>query len=97
MDGEYDLSSYWFLVPALIIWLPIMLSYVWIAIGTTFLIMELIGKYGMKAITWVQELAEKFLEQNSKLYDGYFKVAAILSYILMGFIFLCRIIGVEIK
>lgn len=74
-----------------------MLSYVWIAIGTTFSIMELIGKYGMKAITWVQELVKKFLKQNSKLYDGYFRIAAILSYILTGIMFICIFIGVEIE
>ena len=91
------MSVYWFLLPMIIIWLPFIFCYIWSAIGFTFFIMELIGKYGMKLINYTEEIVEDFFKYKTRLQEQYIKIAMILSYILLGIMGLCMLFDVEIN
>ena len=90
------MNPYYFLIPAIIIWLPFIFCYIWSAIGFIFFIMELIGKYGMKLINYTEEIVEDFFKYKTRLQEQYIKIAMILSYILLGIMILCKLLNMEI-
>lgn len=85
--------AYHILIPAIIIWFPLFIAYIFYSIGTAFYLMEIIGKFGQKLCGKVFNRIELYMRYRTKLKETYLRIAMILTYILFGIMIALKIFG----
>lgn len=83
--------AYHILVPAVIIWLPLIIGYILLSIWDCFWLIEYTGKIGRRMIEKILNKVDDYIRYRPRLTDGYYRVAFILSYILVGIMIIIKI------